>query len=292
MQMSIETYGKQYETELEPLLQRFDEDLWNQFKAGQLENIFIAIRKNQLAGALVTWKSKYHPNCTYFRIITAPSFSAQATVERLFEKLEEMRTNAVPLVTSHWEKANAFTRFYLQKGFEIIRKTYMPTLNLANIKAHNFESNEKYRLCTVADIHENDFILKELLRLVKGNYEQSHEVNPVAKLSLNQWRDLTFSDNLIREGSFLFLMENRIIAYSFLHKSTEENMLEIGWVGALESGYKKELVSLVHRQLEYVREIGFKSISGEFDTTDEYAMTVLESFPFTPTPAWLTLKKQ
>jgi len=30
---------------------------------------------------------------------------------------------------------------------------------------------------------------------------------------------------------------------------------------------------------------------GGFDTTDKYAMKVLESFPFSPNPTWITYQK-
>lgn len=167
----------------------------------------------------------------------------------------------------------------------------MPTLKVADHMNVFFQPKEKYKLSTVAEIYRNDLLVEELLRLVKRNYERSHEVNPVAKLSLNQWRELTFSDDLIRKGSFLYLKENRIIAYAFLHESNEINMLDLGWVGALEPAYKGEIVSLVYQQLEFARERGVEFISGEFDTTDEYAFAVWESIPFAPTQAWLTLKR-
>src|SRR5699024_9721393 len=94
-------------------------------------------------------------------------------------------------------------------------------------------------------------------------------------------------------GRFVYLKkdEKNIIDYSFLHKSDTKNALELGWCGAIEMEAKDLIPRLIAYQINYARKHDIQVISGEFDTTDDYAMEVLNSFPFAPCPSWITYQR-
>lgn len=290
MQVKIEQYDIQYKEQLRQLLRETDEVLLNRFESNQVEHVFVAISKSELVGALLTWKNSFHPFCLYFRIITIPSFVEHEIFESLIDYVEKDKPTILPLITSLWEESDSLLQFYLQQGFKIIRKTFIPTLKVKEYTDVILEPNEMLDLMTVGEISDDDKLVMNLVQMVKRNYEQSHKANPVASLSLNQWRELIFSDDLIPEGSYLYVKDNQIIAYTFLHE-TSNHEVEMGWVGAEDLRQKEKVASLVHRQIDFAERKGFEFLSGEFDTTDKFAIALLESLQLPRTPVWITLKK-
>ncbi len=68
-------------------------------------------------------------------------------------------------------------------------------------------------------------------------------------------------------------------------------MYELGWCGCSNSALKKWLPQLVQKQLKYAQQKGIQIMSGEFDTTDDYAMEVFKAFPFSFDSTWITYRK-
>lgn len=112
---------------------------------------------------------------------------------------------------------------------------------------------------------------------------------PIAK-----WRELILADDVIAAGSYICIDEDEknILAYSFLHESDEEDSFDLGWCGASTTEQIQMIPQLVLHQIKYVIEQNIQFLNGEFDTTDQYAMKVLERFPFEPVPIWITVQKE
>ena len=291
MEIVIEPYNEQYANQLKQLLHESAKDLVGKFNSDQFEQVIIAVRDDQLVGAVLTWRNSYHPHCIYFRTITHVSFPRKLITKYLLDNLKKVRHKNFPLITSFWEESDSYLQLYVTYGFKVIRKTFMPILKIEEV-THFSGSAEHFVLKTVEEIKDDEATVEDLVRLVKRNYESSHKVNPVADLSLEHWKDLIFSEDLVSEGSYLYVQKNQVIAYAFLHETDEDNLLEIGWIGARESTQKEKTISLVSRQFDFARKQGFEYITGEFDTTDEYSLAVMESLQLPMRPAWLTLQKR
>ncbi|MEK5529616.1 hypothetical protein BK128_16160 [Viridibacillus sp. FSL H7-0596] len=251
------------------------------------EFAYMAYEEENLVGLIVTWKNKLHPFCLYFRVYSNPS-SSQNVEHQLLQYVKRNEVLELPLQTSLWETSRKLMDTFEQFNMKIIRKTYMPKLNLdQHFQALN-QSN--YELKTLKDIKDNQHLMEQLTVLVKRNYEETHLANPVADLSLKEWQQQY--EDAVLEGSFLICNpENQnIIAYSFLHETEVETELEIGWSGVDRIVQLPLLQLLTYNQITYAKTSGYEALIGEFDTTSPYALEILELFPNESCPTWITFQ--
>lgn len=245
-----------------------------------------------MANSKFSKKSSFHPNCTYFRILANPFYNILDVEEKLLAKVLKRKKETRPWQTSFWETASKSNAVYKNNGFQEIRRTYMPKLKVTNVS--NDISCDKYIIKTLNEILPNETLTEQLIILVKRIYEETHVVNPVAEMTIAKWRELILADDVITVGSYICIDENEtnILAYSFLHDSDEKNVFDLGWCGASTTEHIQMIPQLVIHQIKYTIEQNIQFLNGEFDTTDPYAMKVLESFPFEPAPSWITVQKE
>lgn len=258
-----------------------------------LKYAFTAFYGGKLIGTIIAWNSNFHPNCIYFRMILLPNDKGLYLEEKLLGKLVEEENEGLPLQTSIWETAGRLKNFYQQTDLKIIRKTYMPTLTVSKVNPLKRPAPDGYCIKTLDDLLEYPKLVRELTKLVKRTYEQTHLANPVAEMELEEWRKLIFADDTIMAGSFICLdvKQQEILAYTFLHEGEAEDTLELGWCGAKSMQYMALIPQLFRNQIAYANNNVISFIQGEFDTTDPYSMEVLKTFPFSPCTAWITYQR-
>ncbi|WP_155835448.1 hypothetical protein [Amphibacillus xylanus] len=297
MQVIIKEYDKTEEVQLKNLLDLSFEDkgLLNIVKNSKSEFAYSAFVENKLVGVIFGWVSKFHPHCTYFRILSNPFYEMYGVEENLLAKVESLGIIESPLQTSIWETAINLKNIYERNGFKEIRRTYMPTLQVTDIKEEvQFSDKNNHIIKTLADITSNNRLMEKLSLLVRRNYEETHKVNPVVDANLDEWKKLILANDTVINGSYVFLDKDgkEIIAYSFLHESDSENTYELGWCGCSDKQFKRLIPRLILQHIKYSINQNVRAIVGEFDTTDIYAMEVLKRFPFAPCPTWITYQKK
>ncbi|WP_026909185.1 hypothetical protein [Paucisalibacillus globulus] len=233
---------------------------------------YAAYEKEEMVALIVAWKSSFHPFCTYFKIISHPEYTA------LGELIAEVEQNgmAYPLQTGV-DEGTVLDHYYLEQDFDLIRKTYLPKINLSNSPGiFSMPNNVK----TIHEISSNATLVTNLVSLVKRIYEETHTVNPVAEFELEKWREMIFAEDLLAEGSYVCLDKSgeEVLAYSFLHEAETNDTVELGWVGSRTIFEMEYIISLVGLQMAYAKQKGYQFMEGEFDTTDPYAMNVLSHF--------------
>lgn len=236
---------------------------------------YAAYENREMVGFIVAWKSKMHPFCTYFRCLT--SSNHEALNKRLLEYVEsELSESDYPLQATLDASSNLIDYYHNQ--FILVRKTYLPTVILSEIPYHN-SLVEHPKIVSIETIKDNSRIIKKLTSLVKRIYKETHQVNPVAEFNLQFWESMIFAEDLIEEGSFLYLGDNNeILAYSLLHKTERSDTVELGWKGSNSISNLSKIILLVELQLDYAVQKGFHLMEGEFDDTDAYALAVLNHF--------------
>lgn len=255
---------------------------------------YVAFIQDELVGICVGWENTFHPSCIYFRIVSHPFYEKAGVNEALLYKIERLESVNKPLQTSIWDHVEKSNNIYERARFEVIRKTYLPTLSISSIEFNKYATiDDDFALQTLEEVMVDDAMIKQLTMLVRSNYEASHRVNPVVTAPLDEWKKRIFADDTIVEGSYLYVdqMKKEIVAYSFLHESDEVHMYELGWCGCSNNALKKWLPQLVQKQLKYAQQKGIQIMSGEFDTTDDYAMEVFKAFPFSFDSTWITYRK-
>ena len=166
----------------------------------------------------------------------------------------------------------------------------MPVLKIEENRSLKIAKNEKEVIRTLTDISLEPHLMKKLTKLVKNIYEQTHLDNPVAKFSLDDWEQMIIADDIVMDGSVIYLdaTKTNVLAYSFLHHTEDNETLELGWCGS-EDQYIGLIPWLIWSQIAYAAKHGIQFISGEFVTTSKYAMKVLHDIPFPPSEAWVCL---
>ncbi|WJY28299.1 hypothetical protein [Sporosarcina trichiuri] len=273
----------------------FEEDhLLELLKRHRYDFAYSAFSSEKLAAVMFGWRSRFHPNCTYFKAVSNPLIADEQLFECLLAEVEQQEKFRYPLQTTIWETAAALKSVYEKNGFFEIRRTSMPALSLGNDLLEfplNTEHDGQVIQC-ISDLAKEG--RDQLVSLVKRIYEETHEVNPPADQSTDEWEPLVFAEDMIPEGSFVSTdrKTGQVIAYSFLHESGKDGVHELGWCGCNKKTELAVLPKLVQQQLHYSVSQQIHTIEGEFDTTDPYAMEILKRFPFMPCPALITYQKK
>lgn len=254
---------------------------------------FTAKLKGEVVGIIIVWENDYHPYSTFFRILIHPSFYQMGIEEKLLSTVDNNEELLRPLQTSIWETDYLLKEVYENNGFKEIKKTYLPTLKITDDLLIG-ANNKDYRIRALANISSDGSLMKKLSKLVKRIYEQTHLDYPVAELSLADWERLIMADDLIMDGSFVYLdsTETDVLAYSFLHYSEKEDRLELGWSGSRDDQHMDLILQLVSSQIVYGKKYEFQFMEGEFDTTSKYAMKIYNSIPFPSGPTWIAYQKK
>lgn len=294
MQLFIKEYENTNEGQVKQLIDLCHEEsyLLHLLESKKLRYTYVAYHETQLVGMFIAWRSDFHPHCTYFRILTNPSYAHMKIEENLLHKVTKLEQMDLPLQTSTWETSVHLKEFYERNGFKEIRRTYMPSLiveNAKNISPLKECNSELYNSQTLSTIISNDHFMKKLVQLVKRNYEETHLDNPIGDHGLETWEKMILADDILTEGSFIYLnAEKEIIAYSFLHTSEKNDTLELGWRGTHAIHQLELLSQLALQQVMYANKHGYQFIQGEFDSTCVYGMEILKCLPFEPCPTWIT----
>lgn len=296
MQITIKKYESKDEEQFAKLISLCFEDkyLLSIVYSNKLKFAYSAFCGDKLIGVTVAWTNSFHPHCTYFRILSNPFYKRSGVEEKLLSTIKEVEIIVCPLQTSIWETSVSLREMYEKNGFDEIRRTYMPTLKVADVKDYLPSYNKKDVIKTLAEVLTNEVLSEKLMRIVKRNYEKTHVVNPVAENEWQDWEKRILSDDVVLDGSYVYLDadEKGILAYSFLHESDTNDTLELGWCGVSDNQNKSLISRLIYDQIRYAIKHNILFILGEFDTTDEYALEVLNSIPFAPCPTWITYRKQ
>lgn len=295
MSLYIKNYEREDKEQLGQLLHICLEDnsLQKILDSPRVKLSYLAYVEKQLVGILIAWTNEFHPYCTYLKILSHPLFSKKNIEESLLSKVES-EVEYFPLQMSIWETSTKLQRVLESSGFKEIRRTFMPTLNVSenkNVVTLNTQENQNIK--SIAEIVCNEELINKLAGIVKRNYQQAHLANPVAERSLETWKKMILSKDLIPNGSYVYLDEEKnIIAYSFLHESYKQRSFELGWCGSSNSQNGAYIINLVMRQIRYAIDHDIHSIIGEFDNTDENAMAILKHFPFGPSTTLITYQKR
>ncbi|WOV85765.1 hypothetical protein PGH26_07480 [Sporosarcina jeotgali] len=296
MPIRIDAYNEQEEGSVRKLFTRSfeNENLFTLLKKPRSEFAYSAYINEQLTGVIFGWKSGFHPNCTYFRIVIDPIVPSDGIIKDLLVQTATREQLQYPLQTSICETAFALKIAYEKEGFVEIRRTYISDLDLSFAVGDELplETTERLVVKCLETLSEDE--VQQLVRLVKRVYKETHSVNPVADKGIQEWEQLVFAEDTIAEGSLVYVNvdTHQVLAYSFLHESDREGVYELGWCGYLDDQYKSLLPQLVIHQIQYSVTLNIHTLTGEFDTTDPYAMEVLKRFPFAPCPALITYQKR
>ncbi|MFB4158986.1 hypothetical protein ACE1TF_03790 [Geomicrobium sp. JSM 1781026] len=240
-------------------------------------------------GLTTAWKNPLHPYTTYVSIATDPAYRHCDVEGQLLKRVESHETVEHPLQTSFWEANDYLKSFHRSVGFKEIRKTYEPTLEIPSFQYFVTQTDQ---IMTFKQISTDQLLRRNVVQLVQSTYEQTHKANPPATFDVNKWDHIVFNTDTLLEGSFILTQGDDVFAFAMLHKTEKSKTLELGWRGSQTLDDIPSILLLTEQQIAYAKKHGFHYLEAEVDTTDPDFTAVLEAYPFSSEPAWVTYQKR
>lgn len=248
--------------------------------------------EQQINGLLISWHNSFHPYADYITLILDPEdWNDQAAGLLLDEAIK--RSAKSYLQVSIQQDGDSEPEFYKSRQFTEVRRTYTSTLDIQEaIQAiPPTEYTEHYKTLSILNLrdwqqHDPDY--SRLAQRVYDDYRKVHTVNLPAPLDIRKWTELLQADDIVQEGSYIAysLHRDEIRGYALMHKSGEENCVELGWSDQGDTHGLK--FALVQQQLHHAWQQGYICAEIEIDNTDPDRMELLTLLPFQSSPALIT----
>lgn len=275
-----ESLSPNLQNQLSPILSKLHSNCYRQ--------IIAASKDKSTIGLALSWENPFHPHADYLKVYLDESAQeTNALQKQLLTQLEQNATSSSDrFIYSLMNDQYNIISLLESSGYELIRKTYEPTLAIDDCLTHITEPSHSTVL-TYKEALSNSSLKVELFNLLKRNYVNTHQVNPAADLTLSECESLFLHEQPDLDLSLIGLTNGSISSYITVF-SSDQTSVEIAWVGLDEEtpiSYL-ELKQLFKKQLELFKSKGVNSIETEIDTTDYYAcglfsfikLTELESF--------------
>lgn len=260
----------------------------------------VAERNNRIVGFGSLWTNRIHPYSLYIGIIVHPQYQGQGIGTSLYTQLMTLRDiyASFPLQTATWRHCTQAIQFLKQLGFHEDKHTYMPRLQLGDISISEYQQFEEqciaagYRIVSLAELGTTADRDQKVVALATEIYRATHLSNPPALLSQAEWEDVVLTD-IIEAGCFVVLQDDEYAGISFLHLHDEPDTLAFGWRG-VAARYRTDerciIQALVYHELNFAQQHGYTKLEAEIDTTDPWAMLLLELLPVTVEHTWITFR--
>lgn len=271
--------------QLSPILSKLHSNCYRQ--------IIAASKDKSTIGLALCWENPFHPHADYLKVYLDESAQEANTLQK--QLLTQLEQNATPssdqFIYSLMNDQYNIISLLESSGYELIRKTYEPTLAIDDCLTHITEPSHSTVL-TYKEALSNSSLKVELFHLLKRNYVNTHQVNPAADLTLSEWESLFLHEQPDLDLSLIGLTNGSISSYITVF-SSDQNSVEIAWVGLDEEtpiSYL-ELKQLFKKQLELFKSKGVNSIETEIDTTDYYACGLFSFINLTEFKSFNTYRK-
>lgn len=259
---------------------------------------FVARARGVVVGLGTAWHNSMHPYTWRCAVSVHPNHRRRGIGGMLLDEVSKGNHRQLPMITSLWETQIQGQQFARSHGFSEFRRTYTTALRLASLQTLSYrpwvdELNDHYHIVPIANITD-EAQRQQIALLCKEVYVAAHRDNPPANLSIAQWMDLVFVDDLISHGSFIVQHQSEFVAVALLHRGNGVDTVELGWRGVTLSHRHRErtlMLATAVLQAEYAVSQGAQAMVLECDSTDPWSVCLIDMLPFSPSPAWVTLKR-
>lgn len=276
----------------------------------------VAEAGGRIVGFGSLWVNRFHPYALYVGIGVHPVWRGCGVGTSLLRDLEDMNGSRLPMQTSAWEQGPGAGAFLARAGFQEVRRTYMPVLQLGLVDTDDYRGlldqccQAGYKICSLADLAGEPDRNRQVADLCREIYIATHQVNPPGRLTPAEWEELVFGEPLLEEASFVARRDGAYAAVALLHPGEEPGTVEAGWRGVAawhrgaggpgtgepgtgEPGTEEHalMMALSISQVARAQAQGWICLQAEVDSTDPWALMMLDALPFDPAPAWVTYRR-
>jgi GNAT superfamily N-acetyltransferase len=262
----------------------------------------VAEHDGHIAGFGSLWTNRMHPYSLYIGVNVHPDHQARGIGAAIYARLLRARGGyaSLPLQTATWSDCVPVLRFLARHGFREDKRTYLPRIQLSGVRISGYRTVEEqcavagYRVASLAELAPTLERNRRVAALAADLYRATHPSNPPAPLTPAEWEEIVF-DDIVEAGCFVALKGDEYGGISFLHPHEQPDTLWFGWRG-VASPYRHDedliLRMLVYHELRYAQRHGYARLQAEIDTTDPWAMRLLNLLPFSSERAWVTLRSE
>jgi N-acetylglutamate synthase-like GNAT family acetyltransferase len=249
------------------------------------DTTWIALEQNRVIGFSALQNRFWHPQRKYLSVHVVPEFQGRGIGFALYNMLN---ISSEPLQTA--TNQESAIQFLKQQGFKEVMQTWNPVFEPSKIYLEPFrKANTQTRasgieIKTFAELPHLEY---EVALLHHQLYTQSHAFNPPLDASLEQAKK-AYLDDVIPDAMFVALQNGKPLGVSSLRGEAED--YELVWSGTIGNDTTTTL-ALVHCVLEFALENQIGTMTGEFDSLDPRAMSILETLGVACGNAWLTFQR-
>jgi len=249
-------------------------------QSGKFLTLIASFTGKTIDGVAMSWINLMHPNAIYSKVVSAESG------EDLLDCLIESSGSYTRVITSCFSDETEEISIVESRGFAEFRKTYEVEVEIEILLEKLFDYTSDSSLLSLQEALRDEQIEESLFNLLKVNYEQTHQDNPAAELTWQDWKEILLEDTPDLQSSKVILSDGKVSGYSFVHPITE-NHSEIGWMAY---GKQKELQKILHTQLLELKNKESKTVGFEIDTTDHFAYSLREVLELDKERSWNSYK--
>ncbi|UUV18915.1 GNAT family N-acetyltransferase [Fusobacteria bacterium ZRK30] len=262
-----------------------------------VDSVYIALVAGEPVGFFSMWLNNFHPNTLYFNMIVDKKYRRSKIGTNMYKYIESLGGGFSYLQSSFYETYLTGSDFLEDLGFKLYRSTHEPQIDTSRVeinkqKIEDYINKHDLEVLALSDI-KSDNELKEVFKLAKGCYTQSHLDNPVKEVSIETWGKIVKED-LIAQGSFILKKEKRIIAFALMYENDQLGM-DLGWRGVAEEydfmRYESVEV-LTNLQIGYTKKSGKRILYLEIDSTDKWSLEMMKFLKLKKTNRWLSYQKK
>lgn len=241
-------------------------------------------KNNILIGFLYYTNNYFHPYSIYLHfkfLIKNPGVDLLNEMFNLL-KMKVPNFNYILNLEPHYP---FYIDFINDNNFMEIRKTYEPEVSIDQLICHY-----KYINSHSISINSPFVITDKLVYKVQDTYRSTHVVNPLGKISMQEWKTVIKKNLDIENSVVIYDENNEITAYMLIFHETE-SIKEIGWVYYRDKAAKTHLLKQFNFTLYRLKNSGIKTIGLEVDNTDTYAYDLFSPFVDHKDPSLITYMK-
>lgn len=271
--------------QISPIISRIHLDFYDQVIESRIVDAVVALG--------ISWKNPIHPHADYVKVYLDESVQEANTLQK--QLLTQLEQNTSPssdrFIYSLMNDQSNIISLLESSGYELIRKTYEPTLTVEDCLTH-LTIPVHSTILNYRQAFKDSSLKAELLYLLKRNYVNTHQVNPAADMTLSEWESLLLDAQPDLDLSLVGLTNGSISSYITVF-SMDNTSFEIAWMGMSDpnpSSYL-ELKQLFKSQLKLMAAKGIQNVEPEIDTTDHYVFSLFSFLTFDEMDSFDTYRK-
>ncbi|SDL01637.1 hypothetical protein [Lacicoccus qingdaonensis] len=190
---------------------------------------------------------------------------------KMYDKFKSVLPRSNEILQIH-RNHEFYERLINDNGFTEFRKTYEPEVDIQQL-IKRFLNEDFEGKHTSGKFKMTDALLK----ITEHVYRSIHEMNPLKRMDLSEWKDIITDDLDFEHSIIIYDRNDEIIAYLMMYEN-EEPFKDVGYCYFKNQEAKNSLSAEFHDTLLELKKQNFTHLNLEVDNTDIYPYEFFHDF--------------